>query len=115
MEHIHWKKLTNSPYLGEWDLPEGQDLIATIREIRTEKVKNNKGEEETLPVLYFVEQLKPMILNRTNLKSISKACGSDYLDAWAGKPIQLYREMVFAFGEKTMAVRVRDFAPEVRS
>lgn len=115
MDHIHWKKLTNSPYLGEWDLPEGQDLLVTIKDIKIEKVKNQKGEEEELPILYFAEALKPMVLNTTNLRAISKATGSDYLDTWSGKKLQLYRELVFAFGEKRMAIRIRDFAPEVRS
>ena len=112
MEHIHWKKLTNTPYLGEWDLPEGQDIIVTIKDIKIENVKNNKGEEEELPVLYFVEQLKPMILNKTNMANIARACRSDYIDSWQGMKIQLYRELVFAFGEKKFAVRVRDFKPE---
>lgn len=113
--HTHWKKLTNPTYLGEWDIPEGQDLLATIRTVSQEEVKDKNGKSEMVPVLYWEEQLKPLILNKTNMTNISKALKTPYIEEWAGQTVQLYKEMVSAFGTVTMAVRIRDFKPEVNN
>lgn len=112
-EHIHWKKTTNPTYMGEWDLPDGHDIIVTIDDVRAEMVQNAQGSEEKM-VAHFRDGAKPLILNNTNMKSIAKALGTPYLDEWCGRPIQLYTTMVAAFGTTTMAVRVRDFAPDVK-
>lgn len=112
-EHVHWKKLTNPTYLGEWDIPEGQDLVATIKSISQEEVKDKNGKSEMVPVLTWKEGLKPLILNKTNMTNIAKALGTPYVDEWEGQAVQLYKEMVSAFGTITMAVRIRDFKPEV--
>ena len=111
-EHIHWRTTMNSKYLGEWDLPDGKDMIVTIKDVIMEEVRNANGTEKK-PVLYFEGNIKPMILgNKVNKKRISKVCGSNYFDEWVGHDIQLYKEMVSSFGETGMALRVRDFVPK---
>lgn len=110
-EHIHWRKAMNPKYLGEWDLPDGKDMIVTIKDVIIEEVRNANGTEKK-PVIYFEGNIKPMILgNKVNQQRISKVCGSNYYDEWVGHDIQLYTEMVSAYGTTTMALRVRDFAP----
>lgn len=106
----HWKKMTNTNYLGSWDL-DGRDMIVRITEVRKEMIQNAQGREEKA-VAYLDGGLKPLILNTTNLKAIAKALGSPYIEDWSGRKIQLYTEKVAAFGEITEAVRVRDFDPE---
>lgn len=110
MAKTHWKKMTNTNYFGSWDLPEGKDMIVRIIEIRQEMVQNAQGREEK--AVAVIEGQKPLILNTTNMKSIAKALGTPYVEEWAGRKVQLYSEMVAAFGEITEAVRVRDFDPE---
>ena len=85
-------------------------MILTISDVKEEMVQNQQGSEKK-PVLYFQGDHKPLILNTTNMKAIAKACGTDYMDEWCGKNIQLYGDQVSAFGTTTRAVRVRDFAP----
>lgn len=109
-EHIHWKKTTNPTYMGSWDFEEGKDMIVKVKDIKTEQVQNQQGKEEK-QVMYFEGNLKPLILNTTNMKAIEKATGSGYMDEWVGKKLQLFVEPVSAFGTVTMAVRVREFAP----
>lgn len=109
-EHVHWKKTTNPTYIGAWDFEDGKDMIVQIKDVRPEMVQNQQGREEKM-VMYFENGVKPLILNTTNMKAISKAVGSDYLDEWVGKKIQLFVTMVAAFGTTTDAVRVREFAP----
>ena len=110
-EHIHWKSTCNTKYLGAYALDDGKDMIVTIDDVKQETITGAKGEKEDCVVLYFKGDIKPMILNKTNMKAIAKVCGSPYIDDWVGKNIQLYGEMVSAFGETGLALRVRTFAP----
>jgi hypothetical protein len=59
-----------------------------------------------------MEQVKPMILNNTNAKTISKVHQTPYMEQWTGKKIQIYARRVRAFGEDVDALRVRDFVPK---
>ena len=107
-EHIHWKKTTNPNYIGSWDFEDGNDKIVKVKAVEIETIQNAQGKEEK-PVMYFENGVKPLILNTTNMKAISKATGSDFLDEWVGKKLQLYVTLVSAFGDTTKAVRVREF------
>lgn len=112
----HWKKQTNPDYLGAYAFDEGQDKTLTIKETKVIQVKNNKGEQEQCFTCFFVEPVKPLILNKTNCKTIEKVLCTPYIEEWAGKKIQLYVQGgVKAFGSVVEAVRVRDFTPEDES
>ena len=111
-DHIHWKKTTNPTYIGSWDFDDGQDMIVQVKDLRQEMIQNQQGGKEEKLVMYFEGDVKPLILNKTNMKSVEKATGSAYLDEWVGQKLQLYVAAVSAFGEMTMAVRVREFPPQ---
>ena len=111
-EHIHWKKTTNPNYIGSWDFEDGKDLIVQVKDIKREMIQSQQGKEEKM-VMYFENGVKPLILNKTNMKATEKATGTPMLDEWIGKKLQLYVAAVSAFGEMTMAVRIREFAPQV--
>lgn len=109
----HWKKLTNPDYLGAYALDEGEELIATIDFVQEETVTGPDGKKENCTVIHFKEpDIKPMILNVTNAKRITKAYKTPYIENWAGKKIQIYVENVRAFGEVVEALRVRDTIPK---
>jgi hypothetical protein len=112
-EHEHWKLNFPSDYLGSEHLPEGKDLILKIKDVGREKVSGPNGEKKDRLIVYFDVKDIPdkFICNKTNAKTIAKVTGSVYLDDWVGKKIQLYSEMVFAFGTMQPALRVREFAP----
>ena len=111
MAKTHWKKLTNPDYLGAYALEDGKDMIVTIKNVSVQSITGQNGQKEDA-VVCELEGMKPMILNKTNMKRIEKVCGSPYIEDWAGHDIQLYTEMVSAFGTTTMALRVRDFVPK---
>lgn len=99
--------------MGSYSLPDGNDLIVTIRTTTTEQVINLSGKKDDCLVIYFAESDKPMILNRTNARTIEKLTGSPYLEDWIGARIQLYVQRdVKAFGTTTDAIRIRDFHPK---
>lgn len=110
----HWKKLAPSNYIGAWDLED--DTIVTIVSISQEKVKPNaSAPEEECVVMKLKEFDKPMIVNKTNLKSIEKATGTAYVEDWIGKQITLFVKNVKAFGEMVNAIRIRQQAPQPKA
>lgn len=107
----HWKKLTNPNYLGAYSIENGQDLILTIKYVNEETVIGTDGKKDDCVVCHFVENVKPMILNSTNMKMITKLYKSPYIEDWAGKKIQVGIEKVKAFGDVVEALRVRKIIP----
>lgn len=107
----HWKKLTNPDYLGAYALEEGKDIVLTIGYVREEKVTGTDGKKDDCVVCHFSERVKPMILNATNMKTITKLLGTPYIEDWAGHKIQIGTEKIKAFGDVVDALRVRKFLP----
>lgn len=110
----HWKKYFNYDYLGSYSLPNSQDVILTIKETKKEMVTGQHGKKEECFVCHFQENqdwVKPMILNRTNCKTIEKIY-TPYTEDWPGKKIRIGIEAVNAFGEKTEGLRVRPQVPQ---
>jgi len=102
----HWKKLTNSNYIGAHDLAPGQELKLTITEIKMEKVTNSEGKTEEMATARYKGVNKPMILNKTNMKIIAELYGP-YIEDWVGKVVTIHAVKVRAFGEVTEALRVK--------
>lgn len=105
MNKTHWKKWTNPDYLGSYAFQPGEEKVVTIKEVKREIVQNQQGKEECT-VAHFVEDVKPLILNTTNCKTISKVWGSPYIEDWANRRIALKVKKISAFGEMVDAVRV---------
>ena len=102
----HWKKLVNVNYIGAHDLQPGQEVKLTIESVAKELVKGADGKEEQC-VVAKIKGTKPMILNKTNMKIITKVLDTPYIEQWAGKTIVVYAAKVKAFGEIVDALRVK--------
>ena len=111
-EQTHWRKLTNPDYLGAYALEPGQDITATIKSVRVENIIGADGKKEDCPVMRFVEQIKPMILNVTNAKTLEKLFKTPFIENWSGRKIQIGVESVKAFGDVVDALRIRKFLPK---
>jgi len=107
-EPTHWRKLINNKYIGAHDFKQGQELTVTIESIVTEKIKSEKGDEEPCIVARFVGAKKPMVMNKTNCKIVTKVLETAFVEDWVGKKIILYSAKVKAFGEWTEAIRVKN-------
>ena len=110
MNKTHWKKLTNPNYLGSYAFQPGEEKTVTIKEVKREIVQNQNGKEECT-VAYFVEDVKPLILNKTNCDTITRVWGTPYIEDWNDKKITLKVKKVSAFGEMVDAVRVSKERP----
>lgn len=106
----HWKKLTNPNYIGAHDFQPNQELAVIIESIATELVKNADGKSEQCIVAKLRGAKKPIILNKTNCKIITKLLGTPYIEEWTGGKIILYVAKVKAFGEIVEAIRVKNQA-----
>lgn len=109
----HWKKLTNPNYLGAYSIENGRDIVLTIKNVSEETVTGTDGKKENCVVCCFDENVKPMILNATNMKTIQKLYKTPYIEDWVGKKIQIGIEKVKAFGEIVEALRVRKNIPQI--
>lgn len=111
-----WKKIvSDSEYLGEADFTEGEEKVGTIARVAAGvKIKSAEGTSEK-SVVYFTENIKPLILNVSRAKAITKVANSRFVEDWPGTAIQLYVEdNVKAFGDVVSAVRVRPRPPVKR-
>lgn len=111
MEKTHWKNNFDYQYLGGYSI-DGEDKTLTIKAVKTEKVQGTSGRSEDCMVIYFEEEEKGMICNKTNAKTIQKVHGTPYIEEWTGKRIVLGTEKVTAFGETTDALRIRAYKPK---
>jgi hypothetical protein len=119
-QKTHWRRIIESEYLAGADLDDGQGnhkpIIVTIQQAKKEDVlEPGTNKKEQCLVIYFREQIKPMIVNVTNSKAISKVAKSDYIEDWAGVRIKIGTEKVKAFGEIWDALRVSTVPPQASS
>ena len=112
MSETHWKRLINPDYLGAYSLDPGKDMILTIGSVKREVITGTGGKQEECTVCHWQENQKPMILNRTNCRTISKVCGSPYIENWAGKKVQIYATTTKFGGDTVECLRIRKDPPE---
>ena len=112
MSKTHWKKLSNPDYLGAYALDPGKDMVLTIKSVAEENVIGADGKKEDCIVMHFRENVKPMIVNATNAKTIQKIYHTPYIEDWSGCKVQLYTAQVKAFGEVVDALRIRPVVPK---
>ena len=93
-----------SKYVKATDL-EGKPTLWTMSHIEMETMGFG-DDRKTLPVLYFKDVDRGLVLNRTNNNTIVDAYG-DESDDWAGKPIVLVPTPVEYAGKVTDGIRVR--------
>ncbi len=105
---------TNSKYLTKGDV--GEDgLILTIKGFKEEIIEGDNGDESKI-VMYFVEDINPMVVNRTNSQLIGIATGASNAGEARGKQIVVYNDPSISFGGKvTGGLRIKKIAGAPRS
>jgi len=117
MTKTHWKKLYNPDYLGAYSLytDDGRKIepIYTIKSVAKETVPNPEGKKGECIIMHFIEEPKPMVVNATNAKIITKLYKTPYIEEWIGCKIQLYATEVKAFGDVVDALRIKPIVPKI--
>lgn len=113
MKKTAWndKGVLDPKFLGSWDVPESGKLIVKIKNAETKEVDNFKTNKKESKLIINLFGYKPMVCNITNAKAISLALKTKYLEDWANKYIEIGTKKIRAFGETTLALRVKDIAP----
>ena len=107
MENLtHWKKLQNPDYLGSYDFQPGEERTVTVKDVKRQMVKGQEGTEEHT-IVHFNEPYKPMIMNATNSKMLTKLSESPYVEKWIGVSFKLVVVKIKAFGEFMDALRIK--------
>lgn len=111
MQKTHWKKWSNPKYIGSWDFMPGEEKVLIIDRVEHEELTDATGKIDTKPVLYFSEDVKPLICNKTNAETISEVLGTPYIEDWPGKGIILSVQKVQTARGLTDGIRVRPVKP----
>jgi len=109
-ELTHWKKLTNPDYIGAYSLQPGEERTVQIVSVERRQITGADGKKEECTVAVLKGE-KPMILNSTNAKTLSKVYGTPYIEQWAGKSVIIYAAKIKAFGEEMDALRIKPTKP----
>jgi len=112
MKQTHWRKFHETDYIGAYSLQDAgvTEIQATILSVKAEPVKGADDKSEDCIVAKLKDN-KPMILNVTNCKAISKVSGSPFIEEWSGLNITIFIAKVKAFGEVMDALRIKPTAP----
>lgn len=105
----HWREMMTSDKLFAVDL-DGKDRIVTIVRVVQGEYPDFEDPKRKLkkPDVYFKEFTKPLGLNSTNARAISRLFGSPKTEEWIGKRLVLYPTITKAFGEEHECIRVRN-------
>ncbi|MEG2000528.1 MAG: hypothetical protein RR053_03930 [Evtepia sp.] len=115
------KRYFNSEYIGAYSLDPGVEPILTIDSLWYGDVVLGGGRSEEHVIVRFKEkavhgvaEVKPLILNATNRKTLKKVYGVDSACALEGKQIQLFIDPKVRDpdgGGFTEGLRIRPFKP----
>ena len=99
-------------FLGGWSFADG-DKVLTITKVGEEEFRDvESGGTKKGLVLHFKEVELPMVINVTNATTIAEVTGTDVMQEWVGRKIQLGTSPVKAFGQVHQAIRVRNVKPD---
>ena len=97
---------SESKYLKKEDCGEG-GLIVTIKGFSHETLKGDHGDEQKV-ALHFEEDVKPLILNRTNSQLLKTVTGNNIAKEAKGKQIVVYNDPTISFGDRIVGgVRIK--------
>ena len=92
-----------SKYLRAADIPAGREVPFSIESVEMVAIE---GEDELKPCLYFRNQKKGLVLNKTNGLTLAAAYGDDS-EAWPGRVVALYATTTQFGGKLVPCVRLR--------
>jgi hypothetical protein len=99
-----------SKYLRASDLDGEEEARFKIKHVSEETVGQGTNQERKL-VVWFTNDQRGLVLNKTNIRTLLPAFGDDTA-AWVGKIIIIYRDETHMAGKRVPCLRVRIPAPK---
>jgi hypothetical protein len=118
MQKTHFRRVFKSDHLGVADLEDlieqGKELKFTIKEVKQEIGIMVAGKKGNHNIAYFVENIKPLVLNSTNSKIVKGFNGgSPFVEDWSNTPVELYIKDNVRFGRDVVeGVRIKEVQPK---
>lgn len=116
----HYRKVFKSDHLGVADLEDfteagNSELIFTIAKVQQEFGTKVAGKKIDANIAYFVENIKPLVLNATNSKTMQTLTGSCFVENWQNVPVRLYIDRGAKLkGEVVGGVRISPMAVQIQ-
>ncbi len=106
------RTMFDSDYLGAWNVA-GKDYNVTIERIEGATITGDGGKKNKKPLMYFRGVKKPLIVNKTIMKTLFAMFGTHSAKAMIGKRITLFATTCRgAAGGTVDCVRVRPQPPK---
>jgi hypothetical protein len=90
----NYRNVFKSDHLGVVDVDElleaGNKPIFTISHVNQEMGAKVAGRKINANIAYFVENIKPLVLNATNSKTMQTLTGSCFVENWQNVTVELY-------------------------
>lgn len=117
MSQTHWKKLGDPNFLGGYDFEDGEQKTLTIKSVEnTEAFNPGDKKKETVRTCFFKENIKPMILNATNAKTLENLYKSGYVENWVGRKFIVHFDKNVKAGREVVGgLRILPFLPQSKS
>lgn len=96
----HFEALFDSNYLRWFDL-QCREFTLEIKSVKQEELTVRGGAKKKAPVVTFTVGKKPLVLNKTNARTIADLCKSHRVSDWIGKRITLYTDSTQLFNQET--------------
>ncbi len=107
MEKTSWKTLVDWQSLSASSIVEKEEVM-TIKSISREQIVSSTGRKEIVPVCRFENSALPMVLNKTNMRTLSRIFASDNIEDWYGKQIIVFVQDGIKFGgELVQGLRIK--------
>lgn len=120
-DKTHYRRVFKSDHLGIADLEDyqeaGSNLQFEISHVKQEIGVSVAGRKGNHNIAYFKEQIKPLVLNATNAKTIKSFCNnSPFVEDWNNIRVQLYIDPhVKMKGEIVGGVRIHPNQPQSKA
>lgn len=109
MEKKHYSKVYKSDYLSSEDLKSYQEMypdsnmVFVIKDVKQFDQVSVAGRNIAANIVYFEENIKPLVLNKTNALVLRKFANSGFISEWKGLAIKLYIDSKVKFGKEVVS------------
>lgn len=103
-----------SDYLASTEIPKGQDLTLTIKDVFRDELTYRGGKKSKKPVMVFKEMPKKFVINATNAATIAAIYGVE-ARVWIGQRITLFQDMTQFGREMVTCIRIRPVVPDSKA
>ena len=106
-----WEKIVDPNFINaELIGPAGSERVVTIRDIDFREAFDVRSKDKVMKQALIMDECRPLILNKTNRKSLVKMFGADDPAACVGKKVVLYVVDCMVGKQATTGIRIKEYS-----